>query len=161
MTNVELVAGDLIFVALNCEEGISKLFTVDTATEETGLVIDEDDYSSSFDMDRVPSAEGTGNYFILHQGNGLHLVDPQHKRMYTLSHSRNDAMNTCRSLALTLIDEKDPSLGFWLAWIDNSQNFSTEVKIYNFDTKFMAEMGKLSEKTKIMTILENPNTVGK
>ena len=47
---------------------------------------------------------------------------------------------------MTLKDDKDPSLGFWLAWLDNSKNFLVEIKVFDFNAKFIAELAKLSKK---------------
>ena len=121
--NVEYFIDDTIFVTVNDDEGISSLHTINCAAEQIELIIDQDDYSNSFDMDMVPGAKDQHPYYILHQASGLHLVDPHRKKLYTLSHEKNDNFATCRSIALTPLDDADPSKGFWLAWIDNSMNF--------------------------------------
>ena len=58
VTNIELIKDDHVFVTLNDEEGLSSLYTIDTATEQKELVIDQDDYNNSFDMDKVPGFDG-------------------------------------------------------------------------------------------------------
>ena len=57
MTNAEVVKDDLVLVTLNDEEGLAKLMTIDTASEAVELILDQDDYSNSYDLDKVPSSD--------------------------------------------------------------------------------------------------------
>ena len=72
----------------------------------------------AFDLKKVP---GTGDnaYFILHTQKGLSLIDPDNKKSYELRYDDNTNFGTCKSIALTLIDDDEPERGFWLANIDN------------------------------------------
>ena len=146
VTNVERIKDDSVIVTLNDEEGLSRIETVDTGTNATELIIDQDDYNNSFDIDKVPGTTDEFPFYILHQASGLHIVDQLRKKLYTLSHEKNDSYNTCRSVALTLIDDQEPAQGFWMAWLDNSMNYKCEIKIYEFNATFMAQMVKLSNK---------------
>ena len=80
---------------------------------------------------------------MLHQAFGLHLVDESRKKLYTLSYDKNDSYGVTRSLAMTLKDDADPESGFWLAWLDNSNNFTIEVRVYDFNADYIAELNKL------------------
>lgn len=144
VSNVERIAGDKVIVTYNCEEGYSKLFSIDTATDETEILINQHDRNNSFDIDALPGLEDQ-SFYMLHQAFGLHFVDGGRKRLYTLSYDKNDSYGVTRSLAMTLKDNSDPAQGFWLAWLDNSNNFAIEVRVYDFDAKYIQELNKLNQ----------------
>ena len=47
-----------------------------------------------------------------------------------------------RSLALTTADDKDPSKGFWMAYIDNKSKKCPEVKCMMFEKEIMEQIHK-------------------
>ena len=80
----------------------------------------------------------------MHEATGLYLIDPLNKKSYTLRYDANSNFNTCRSVATELIDGDDPERGFWMANIDNTNPFSPEIKVFDFDNKFITELRKIS-----------------
>ena len=146
--NAALIKDGYLLCALNDEDGISKLMTVDLDADKdhkTELVLDQNEEFNSFDLDKVP---GTGDdaYFILHQAQGLYLIDAINKMSYVLSYDDMDSANqSCRSVAVANIDDEDEERGFWLANIDNSNEETPEIKVFDFDNKFITELRKISQ----------------
>ena len=144
VTNAEIVKGDMLLCTMNDTEEISKLMTIDVCEKKTELVIDWEETVYSYDLKKIP---GTGEdpYFILHQGNGLYLIDPINKKNYNLRYDDSANYTTCRSVAMNLVNEEDEERGFWLANIDNSNQFSPEIKVFDFDSRFISELQKISQ----------------
>merc|ERR1739848_810562 len=109
------------------------------------MIIDQKENLYSFDLQKVP---GTGDdaYFILHQGNGLSLIDPMNKKSYSLRFDQHSNFNTCRSVATALIDDENEERGFWMANIDNTNPFMPEIKVFDFSNKFITELRNISQK---------------
>ena len=146
VTNASIVKDDLLLCTLNDQTGVSKLMTVDVDEEKVEMIIDQKESLYSFDLQKVP---GTGEdiYFILHQGNGLYLIDPLNKKSYNLRYDDCSNFATCRSVACELIDDtdKENERGFWMANIDNTNPFSPEIKVFDFNNKFITELRKISQ----------------
>ena len=83
MTTCELVKGDMFLCTMNDMEGISRLMTINVFKKKIELIIDWEENVYSYDLKRIP-ATGDDPYFILHQGNGLYLIDPINKKFYSL-----------------------------------------------------------------------------
>ena len=129
--------------ALNDEDGVSKILTVNITDGTTEEIIDQKEKIYTFDMEKVPGTEE--NYFIIHQSTGLSLIEPSTKRISSLRIDSTPQFNTCNSVALTLINDEDPSEGFWLANIDNQIPNSPVISCFDFDAAFMSELKKLSD----------------
>ena len=144
MTNAQIIKDDLLLCSINDQDGISKLMTVDVDEEKEELLIDAKEPKCAFDLQKIP---GTGEdaYFVLHLANGLFLIDPLNKKSYTLRYDDNSNYDTCRSIATELIDDEDPERGFWMANIDNSNPFSPEIKVFDFDNKFITELRRITQ----------------
>ena len=147
VTNACIIKEDLLLCTLNDPEGISKIMTVDVDEETTELIIEKKENVYAFDLEKIP---GTGEdvFFIMHSGQGLYLIDPINKKSYNLRYDDNSNFNTCRSVALALIDDENPESGFWMANIDNTNPFAPEIKVYDFDNKFITELQKISQQVK-------------
>ena len=65
VSNIEKIQGEKVIVTYNDEEGLSKIQTVDTGTDQVDLVIDQDDYNTSFDIDVLPGFENQ-SFYMLH-----------------------------------------------------------------------------------------------
>ena len=87
---------------------------------------------------------GEDNFFILHLNTGLELIDPSNKKAYNLRMDANENFGVCRSVATSLIDDEDPDRGFWLANIDNTNPFAPEIKVFDFNSKFIEELRNMS-----------------
>ena len=118
--------------------------TVNVEEETCDLVLDQKENVYAFDLEKIP-VTGEDVFFILHLGTGLYLIDPINKKSYNLRFDDNANFNTCRSVAITLIDEEDPDRGFWMANIDNTNPFSPEIKVFDFNNKFITELQKISQ----------------
>ena len=136
ITNAEIIQGDLILCTLNDEDGISKIMTVNVEDETCDLVIDHGKELYAFDLEKVPGGE-EDYFFILHLSSGLDLIDPINKKSYNLRMDKNENFGVCRSVATSLIDDEDPDRGFWLANIDNTNPFAPEIKVFDFNAKFI------------------------
>ena len=132
---------------VNDDKGISKIMTVDVEKSVTELVIDHGKEIFAFDLERVPVV-GEDVYFILHISTGLELVDPINKKSYNLRMDQNENFGVCRSVATSLIDDADPDRGFWLANIDNTNPFAPEIKVFDFNARFIEELRNISGKIK-------------
>ena len=121
--------------------------TVDVDEESIESIFERKDTIYAFDLEKIP---GTGEdvFFIMHTGTGLDVIDPVNKKNYKLRYDDNANFNTCRSVALALIDDENPEAGFWMANIDNTNPFSPEIKVYDFDNKFITELQKISQQVK-------------
>ena len=144
VTNACLIKGDKFLCTLNDQEAGYKLVTVDVEEETTDVLIEKAELQFSFDLEKIP---GTGEdvYFILHQGDGLYLIDPLTKKSYQLRQDDNLNFSTCKSVALALIDDDEPERGFWVANIDNTNPFAPEIKVFDFNNQFITELRKLSQ----------------
>merc|ERR1712029_71467 len=138
VSNIEQLQEDIMFCTLNenDKDHTSKLMTVNIETGETDIVRDQKEELYSFDLERVPGTDDHP-YFILHNQSGLYLVDPLNKKMYVLRADANEQFNTCKSVALALVDDEDPSREFWLANIDNAVPNSPTITCYDFNTQFL------------------------
>ena len=110
---------------------------------EPELIFDQNESLYAFDLDKIPGT-GDDSYFILHSTYGLYLIDPMNKKSYILRYDDNSNANTCRSVAVVQIDDEDEERGFWLANIDSS-SFPPEIKVFDFDNKFITELRKISQ----------------
>ena len=144
VTNAEIIKDDLLICTINDQDGISQLMTVNVDEDKTELIIDQKENKCAFDLTKIP---GTGEdaYFIMHTGTGLFLIDPLNHKSYTLHYEEDENFNICRSVATELIDDNEPERGFWLANIDNSNPFYPEIKVFDFNNKFITELRKISE----------------
>ena len=46
---------------------------------------------------------------------------------------------------MSVIDDEDEDRGFWMANIDNSNAFSPEIRVFDFDSRFISELQKISQ----------------
>lgn len=148
VTNCEVIVGDLLLCALNDEDGISKIMTLNVEDESVDIVIDHGKEVYAFDLERVPGG-GENVFFILHLNTGLELIDPMSKKSYNLRMDKNENYGVCRSVTTSLIDDEDPDRGFWLANIDNTNPFAPEIKVFDFNSQFMEGLKNISTKVKL------------
>lgn len=73
------------------------------------------------------------------------MIDPMNKKIYNLRRDENSNFNVCRSVATALIDAKEEDRGFWMANIDNTNPFSPEIKVFDFNNRFVTELKKISD----------------
>ena len=92
---------------------------------------------------------GEDIFFILHSSTGLELIDPSNKKEYNLRMDANENFAVCRSVATSLINDEDPDRGFWLANIDNTNPFVPEIKVFDFNSKFIEELRNMSTQIRL------------
>lgn len=118
--------------------------TVDIDEETTELIIDQEKNCYSFDLQKIPGT-GDDSFFILHQESGLYLIDYVNKKSYNLRIDNNANFSTCRSVATCLIDDDQEDRGFWMANIDNTNPFAPEIKVFDFNDKFISNLKEISQ----------------
>ena len=96
-------------------------------------IVKYDDDKSTFQIVRIPST----TCFIVRQYRLILYVDPFKKKSMELMDLQDSNVYVSRSLALTTIDDKDPSKGFWMAYIDNKSKTCPEVKCMSFEKQLM------------------------
>ena len=88
---------------------------------------------STFQIVRIPST----TCFVVRQYRQILFVDPLKKKSILLMDIKDKNAYVSRSLALTTADDKDPSKGFWMAYIDNKSKKCPEVKCMMFEKEIM------------------------
>ena len=122
--------------------------TVDVEEDKTELIIDHERSIYAFDLEKVPMS-GEDIFFILHLNTGLELIDLSNKKEYSLRMDSNENFGVCRSVATSLINDEDPDRGFWLANIDNTNPFAPEIKVFDFNSKFIEELRNMSTQIRL------------
>jgi len=114
VTNATVINEDELLLSLFME-GRNKLVILNLDTKEEKVVIAPDQAVCFLDICKIPGNPGGGNFYILHTGKGIQLVDTETCKAYDLAVNEQTNFNVCKSICVQAIDPNDPDQGFWLA----------------------------------------------
>ena len=118
VTNALVLNEDELLLS-TLHEGQNKLIILNLETKQERIIISPEAAVYFLDICKIPGSPGGCNFYILHTGKGIQLVNAEQQKAYDLATNVQTNFNVCRSICIQSIDPEDPSQGFWLAQIDN------------------------------------------
>ena len=140
VTNIALFDERKILCTVSGENE-SGYFCVDLETSQA-IRLDTLCGNYCFDIERVKSLPDHP-VFICHWDRGIELLDPENQARFLFLQEDSQEYATPKTLASTLIDEKDPEAGFILTLLSVSDPCRPQIWWFNFDREFVEGLKKL------------------
>ena len=96
VTNCVIINEDEVLCSIQDDE-VSKLVILNLDTKEEKLIIQPENEIYFLDIVPIP---GVSEFFIMHTGRGIQLIDAPHQKTYDLSLTEQNNFNVFRSLAV-------------------------------------------------------------
>ena len=108
VTNCAVIDEDRVLCSIQEPNNEGRLVILNLDSFEEIVVIQPDVQMYILDITRFSSGDGVSNYFILHTGRGVKLVNVENAKCYDLANNSQGNFNVCRSIDTALIDPSDP-----------------------------------------------------